>query len=183
MKEFLDVINARKSVRNYAADKVSAEDLKTIAEAGIYAPNAMNKQEWHFTVVSDADLLGKMSEACRKGMAACPVPMLQKRAEDPDFNAFFRAPAVIVVTASEEKFSAFNAGCAVENICLAAQALGYGTCVTASTEFMFAGDPDLNKTLLIPEGYHFVCAVTLGKEAPGPDDHVRDRNKDVISYL
>ena len=183
MSEVLTCINSRQSVRNYKDAPVKPEDLKAIAEAAIQAPNAMNKQGWHFSVVSNPALVQKMSDACRKGMAACPVPMLQERAADPQFHAFFHAPAVIVVTIAEDKFTMFDAGAAAENICLAAKALGYGTCVTASTEFMFAGDPGLKEELQIPVDYKFVCAIPLGVEADGPDDHVRTRNTDVISYL
>ena len=48
---------------------------------------------------------------------------------------------------------------------------------------MFAGDPGLKDELQIPADYKFACAITLGTEADGADDHVRTRNTDVISYL
>ena len=152
-------------------------------EAGIWAPNAMNKQGWHFSVVTDPATLKDMSESCRKGLAGCPVPMLQERAKDPNFNAFFGAPAVIVITIAEDKFTAFDAGCAAENICVAAKSLGYSTCITASTGFMFEGDPTIKGRLNVPEGYVFMCAIILGIETEGPDSHVRDRKNEVISYI
>lgn len=183
MNDVLAIIKERKSVRNYADTLVSHEDLKMIVESAVWAPNAMNKQGWHFSAVTDPSLIQKMSDACRKGMADCPVPFLQERAAAPDFHAFFRAPAVIVITAAEDKFTAFDAGAAAQTLCLAAKSLGYGTCITASTEFMFAGNPNLKKELQIPDDYHFICAVTLGTETDGEDDHVRDRNMEVISYL
>ncbi len=182
MNDVIKTIMERKSVRNYTSDPVKPEDLKAIAEAAIWAPNAMNKQGWHFTVVSDPAMIQKMSDACRVGFTNCPAPMLQERAKDPNFHAFFKAPAVIVVTIADDKFTAFDAGAAAENICLAAKDLGYGTCITACTEFMFMGDPDLKAALDIPADYKFMCAITLGVEAAGPDDHVRDRNEGVINY-
>jgi len=183
MNDVLNAIMERKSVRNYAQVPVAAEDLRQIVQAAIWAPNAMNKQGWHFTVVSDPALITKMSDGCRKGMAECPVPFLKERAASENFHAFFRAPAVIVMSIAEDKFSAFDAGAAAQTLCLAAQSLGYGTCITASTEFMFAGDPGLRDALQIPEDYRFICAITLGKETDGPDDHVRDRKEDVITWL
>ena len=183
MIDFISIINARKSVRNYTGAAIPQEDVKVIAESAILAPNAMNKQGWHFSVVTDAALLQKMSDACKKALADCPVPFLKEKAAAPDFNAFFHAPCVIVISIAEDKFTFFDAGAAAENICLAAKALGYGTCITASTEFMFAGDPGLKAELQIPEDYKFACAITVGTEAAGPDDHVRSRNKDVISYF
>ena len=183
MNDVLSLIHTRKSVRNYAETPISTNDLKAMTEAAIWAPNAMNKQGWHFSVVSDPAMIAKMSEACRKGMAESNVPFLQERAASPDFHAFFHAPAVIVMSIAEDKFTAFDAGAAAATLCLAAKDLGYGTCITASTEFMFAGDPSLKEQLQIPEDYRFICAVTIGIEKEGPDDHIRDRKTEVISYI
>lgn len=183
MNEVLKAIKERKSVRNYSSKTVPESDLKELAQAAIWAPNAMNAQQWHFSVVSDPKLLQKMSDACQKGMANAPVPFLQEKAKDPNFHAFFHAPAVIVITVKEGKFTLFDAGTAANTICLAAQSMGYATCITASTEFMFVGDEGLKKELGVPEGYRFACAITLGEEIEGPDDHVRDRNGEVITYL
>ena len=179
----LDVIKARTSVRCYQPDPVKEEDVKKIAEAAIWAPNAMNAQNWHFSVVTDASLIDEMSVAVKEGMKNAPVPFLQERGNDPEFHAFFHAPMAIVITRKEEKFTAFDCGMAAENICLAAKELGYDSCVTASTEFMFAGDPGLKAKLQIPEDYLFACAIPIGIKKDAPDDHVRDRKEDVISYI
>lgn len=182
MHDVLTAIRNRKSVRDYSSKAVPMSDLKKIVEAAIWAPNAMNAQQWHFSVVSDQELLQKMSDACREGMANAPVPFLQEKAKDPNFHAFFHAPAVIVITVKEGKFTQFDAGAAADTICLLAESMGYATCITASTEFMFSGDGGLKKELEIPEEYCFACAITLGEKTEGSDNHVRERRKEVISY-
>lgn len=182
MHDVLTAIQNRKSVRSYSSKAIPMADVRKIAETAIWAPNAMNAQQWHFSVVTDQDLLQKMSDACRKGMENAPVPFLQEMAKEPNFHAFFHAPVVIVITVMEGKFTQFDAGTAANTICLAAESMGYATCITASTEFMFAGDEGLKKELEVPEGYHFACAITLGEEMEGSDDHIRERKKDVISY-
>lgn len=183
MNNVLETIMERTSVRCFQPDPVKEEDVKTIAQAAIWAPNAMNAQGWHFSVVTDKALIDQMSVATKEGMKAAPVPFLQERGADPDFHAFFHAPMVIVISRKDEKFTFFDCGAAAENICLAAKALGYDSCITASTEFMFAGKPELRTTLKIPEGYLFACAIPVGIRKDAPDDHVRDRKEDVISYL
>ena len=183
MSDVLNVIKERKSVRNYSADPVKPEDLKKIMDLAVWAPNAMNAQQWHFSVVTDQAMIQKMSDACRKALANCPVPFLKEKAADDNFHAFFRAPAVIVISIADTKFTQFDAGAAAQTICLAAKSLGYSTCVTASTGFMFDGDPGLKGELGIPDDYNYVCAITLGVEAQGPDDHVRDRKSDVYTWL
>ena len=179
----LDAIMARTSVRCFEPAPVKEEDVKKIAEAAIWAPNAMNAQNWHFSVVTDKALIDEMSDATKAGMKAAPVPFLQERGSDPNFHAFFGAPMAIVITRKDEKFTFFDCGCAAQNICLAAKDLGYDSCITGSTEFMFAGEPELRNKLQIPEGYLFTCAIPIGIKKDAPDDHVRDRREDVISFL
>lgn len=183
MSNVLDLIKERTSVRCYQPDAVKAEDVKKIAEAAIWAPNAMNSQGWHFSIVTDGSLIDEMSKATKAGMKNAPVPFLQERGNDPEFHAFFHAPMVAVITRKDDKFTFFDCGAAAQNICLAAKELGYDSCITASTEFMFAGDPSLKEKLEIPEDYVFACAITIGLKKDAPDDHVRDRKEDVISYL
>lgn len=183
MSNVLDVIKARTSTRCFEETPVKEEDVKKIAEAAVWAPNAMNAQHWHFTVVTDAALIAEMNEAAKAGMKAAPVPFLQERGADPSFHAFFHAPMVIVISRADEKYTLFDCGAASQNICLAAKELGYDSCITGSTEFMFAGKPELREKLQIPADYLFACAIPIGIKKDAPDDHVRDRKEDVISYL
>ena len=97
MNEVIKTIYNRKSVRNFSQDAVATEDLKIIAEAGVWAPNSMNAQEWHFTVVSNPTLVEKMRNACKKGMIEHGPEFLQERAKNPAYDAFYHAPAVIVI--------------------------------------------------------------------------------------
>lgn len=182
MHDVLTAIQNRRSVREYSSKAIPMFDLKKLAEAAIWAPNAMNAQQWHFSVVTDQQMLQRMSDACRTGMANAPVPFLREKAKESNFHAFFHAPAVIVITVMEGKFTQFDAGAAANALCLAAESMGYATCITASTEFMFAGDEGLKQELEIPEGYCFACAITLGEEKKGVDTQPRERNKEVISY-
>ncbi len=51
-----------------------------------------------------------------------------------------------------------------ENISLAAESLGIGSCILTSSEILFAEDKSgkLKKELGIPEGYKHFCSVALG---------------------
>ena len=42
----IDAIMARRSIRQYKDTPVSRDLLQKLAECGVNAPNAMNKQEW-----------------------------------------------------------------------------------------------------------------------------------------
>jgi nitroreductase len=53
--ETWDAIRARRNVRSYRTDQVSAADLDRIAEAAWRAPSASNRQHWDFVIVTDPD--------------------------------------------------------------------------------------------------------------------------------
>ncbi len=178
-----EIIYERKSVRNFSGKKVKGEDLKALVKSGIWAPNGMNAQLWHFTVVSDEKLIARMAEACKKGMENCPVEFLRNKAKEPGFNGLLGAPAAIVISRKEGDYSAFDCGAAAENICLLAKEMGLDTCITAMTAFMFDSDPELKDALCIPEDYMFTCAILIGYATGGTDEHVRDRKEDVITYI
>ena len=50
MNETLQTIKARRSVRAYTEQQVSAEDLNLILEAATYAPSGMHLETWHFRI-------------------------------------------------------------------------------------------------------------------------------------
>ena len=64
MKSFLELAAARQSDRTYEPGRViEREALERILEAGRLAPSACNGQPWHFTVVTDPQLLVEVGKA------------------------------------------------------------------------------------------------------------------------
>lgn len=63
--ETWDAIRARRNVRSYKPEPVSAADLGRIAEAGWRAPSASNRQHWTFVIVTDRDQLQALSAVWR----------------------------------------------------------------------------------------------------------------------
>lgn len=53
----------RTSVRSYEDRPVEKEKIEKLLRAGMAAPTAVNKQPWHFIVVTDKDQLQKLAEA------------------------------------------------------------------------------------------------------------------------
>ena len=56
MNETLQTIKARRSVRAYTEQQVSAEDLNLILEAATYAPSGMHLETWHFTAIQNKEV-------------------------------------------------------------------------------------------------------------------------------
>jgi nitroreductase len=62
---FMEVVEARRSVRHYTPDKVSEEDLRVIMESARLAPSGENAQPWRFIIVKDTknkEFLSKVSK-------------------------------------------------------------------------------------------------------------------------
>ncbi|MCJ7605141.1 MAG: nitroreductase family protein [Dehalococcoidales bacterium] len=185
MNETLKVINHRRSIRSYKPEQLKDEDVKTIVEAGVYAPTAMNQQKWHFTVVQNKTMLDKMMDTVRGNIAKSEIPGLAERAGTPDFNVYYNAPTVIIVTISEEaRWADFDCGAAAENIALAAESLGIGSVMLGMGAFACEGEKGaaLMKELGIPAGYRHVISISLGYQTD-PNPPVPPRNMDVINYV
>ena len=130
MNAVMKVLLERRSVRSYDSEKkVSESDLMNVLKAAAYAPSAMNKQAWHFTVVTNREKLLALNAAVKKTMAESDVERIRSRSADGTYNFYYNAPALILVSCSDEAlFPREDAACALENIFIAATSLGLGTC-------------------------------------------------------
>ena len=58
--DVLEVILTRRSVRKYYKKPISEKIVKDILEAAMCAPSAGNEQPWHFVLIDDPEILGKI---------------------------------------------------------------------------------------------------------------------------
>lgn len=163
-------IMTRTSVRNYTSESVSKENIETMLRAGMAAPTAVNRQPWHFVVVTDREKLNALADANRgTGMAK-------------------KAPLAIVVCGNMEKalegtgrgFWIQDCSAATENILLAANALGLGAVWTG----LYPNEDrakTVRKLLKAPENIVPLCTIVIGhpQEPAKPKDKW---NPDNVSY-
>ena len=185
MNETLEVIMGRRSVRQYRPEQVTEEELQQILDAALHAPTARNQQKWHFTVVQDRGMLARMVGIIRQNVMDSGIDFFIERASDPDYNTFYGAPTAILISGDDgAPLVKIDCAAAAENIALAAESLGIGSCVMASPGFLFASGEgnELRGELGIPRGYSHVCTVALGymdgEKPPAPP-----RDRDVINYV
>ena len=115
MNEVLQNIRSRRSVRSFTEDVIPEEAVQQIVEAAIYAPSAMNRQSWHFTVVHNREKIQKLAAA---------IGQITGR-ENYDF---YKPDMLILVAADRSNQNGqLDTGCAMENIMLAAHSLGIGS--------------------------------------------------------
>lgn len=180
----LKVIRNRRSIRQYKPEQISDEEVQAIIEAAVYAPTAINLQDWHFSVVQNAALLAKMRKIIKENMLNSGNPGMAERAQTPGYTAFHNAPTVIFLSAKEDsRFAQIDCGIAAENIALAAESLNIGSCIMTSSANLFMNDTsgEISRELGIPAGYKQICAVTLGYKAEHPT--VAPRRDGTVNYI
>ena len=184
MNEILNCINSRRSIRKYKERQISEADLQAILEAGILAPTARNQQKWHFTVIQKRELIERMASITMENVMRYADEHLKGRASMPGASTFHHAPTVIMMTADEKTdYIELDCGAATENMALAAESLGLGSCFIASSRYLLKSPEGvaIMKELGIPEGYRHVCCLTLGYKDFTPEP--RQRNKNVVNYV
>ncbi|MEO8649246.1 MAG: nitroreductase family protein, partial [Acidobacteriota bacterium] len=65
-KEFFEMLNRRRTVRDYSDREVPIELIKQAIAAAGTAPSGANMQPWRFVVVKDTDVKKKIREAAEK---------------------------------------------------------------------------------------------------------------------
>ena len=177
----IEAIHSRRSIRHYKETPVEREKLEQVAQAGIAAPNAMNRQAWAVRIVDSKEWIDNCTTAFVASVKGTPMG---EHLLTPDFKNMFRnAPAVIFVAAEPSMFAGVDCGILGQNMMLAAYELGLGTCCLGSpVGFMSseAGAPFL-KSLNLPEGYALLFAVAIGYADEAPEAKPRDTSK--ISFV
>ena len=166
----LEAIAKRKSTRNYTPEQIPEEALAVILKAGFAAPVAMAKYDsLHITVVQNQQLLDKINQATEEVF----FRLLGERR-----NMDFGAKTLLFVSSKEVHRPGTdhaNAGIVMENMVLAATALGIDSVILGGAPAAVAGDPELMKALGIPEGFRPLLGCFLGygaEETPVKEHHI-----------
>ncbi len=171
--EVVETIMGRRSIRAYKDTPVEKEKLQVIAECGINAPSGMNQQPWEVRIVNDSTFIN--------GITAVFAEANPKAVEAPGFKNMFRnAPAVIFVAAPSDGSGNLDCGLLGENMMLAAQSLGLGTCCLGGPVRFLTSTPvaaPYIDRLEIPEDYQLLYAIAVGYPDESPDAKSRDASK------
>lgn len=178
MNETIDVILKRRSVRNYKPEMISETELNYIVKCGLYAPSAKNKQNWHFTVITNKEKIEEINRLAIEGMERLGIE------KEEGYHVFYHAPVVIVISSKIEGYSEVNAGCVVENMAIAAKSMGIGSCIIGQTRYMYhqAEKADINRVLKIPENYEHDVSICFGYP-DGEEEEAKPRKDNVVDYI
>ncbi|HEX7503269.1 MAG TPA: nitroreductase family protein [Acidobacteriota bacterium] len=167
MNEALKAIAGRRSIRQYREEQIKDGELKAILEAGLQAPSAHDDQSWHFSVIQNRELIDEISAGCKAEMRKAPVDWIAKLGEAEKYNIFYNAPTVIILAARKDAVAPLADVCAAQqNMVIAAESLGIGSCWMGFAKFYFA-DAQRYKKIGIPDGYEVFYGLTLGYKPQG----------------
>lgn len=163
MNEAIKNMLDRRSIRKYEDRPLEKEDLETILDCAIHAPTAMNRQARRFTVLTDAEQIQEFAAIMGKAMGR-------------DDYDLYHAPCLIIVSVPKDLANgAVDTGCAMENILLAAHAVGVGACWINQLKDLYDEEnvrEALNK-FDIPADHMAWAMATLGYPAEEPSPKER----------
>jgi len=161
MNPELKMIFERRSVRTYEDKEVPESTVIDLLEAGMAAPSACARDPWHIVVVKNRDLLLQISEGLPNGKMLAGAAFGLVICGDLDL-------------AHDHQVSYMLQDCsaAIENILLAATALGLGAC-WLGVHPREERTEHLRRLLGIPDGVIPVSVIAVGWPSETPAARTR----------
>jgi nitroreductase len=138
--EAFEAIQKRRSVRKFTGDIVPREHLEKIVDAGRLAATGSNRQPWDFIVVTDRDMIEKLTE----------VGMWMRQA----------GAIIAVVLDPYSRWWVEDGSAAIENMLIASTALGYGSCWVEGDALPL--EEQFKNLLFIPQGKRLLALIPIG---------------------
>jgi coenzyme F420-0:L-glutamate ligase / coenzyme F420-1:gamma-L-glutamate ligase len=193
-----DVLQARRTVREFSADPVDPDAVRRAIAAAVTAPAPHHSEPWRFALCETQrartrlldDMLAAWTEDLRgDGFTEEQIARRTRRGEP-----LRRAPLIIVPclaadaahpypdqrrSAAERAMFLVAIGAAVENLLVALAVEGLGSCWVSSTLFCPQVAAD---SLRLPEGWEPMGAIGVGRAAsPAPERQPRDPERFLIT--
>ena len=160
MKNFMDIVRGRRSIRRYLKQQIQEEHLETILEAVRWSPSWTNTQCWEIIIIKNETIKQMLQDTLPK--------------ENPAKKSIVEAPIVLAlcgkrgtsgyyknqVTTKFGDWFMYDLGIATQNICLTAHCLGLGTVIVGLFDHCRT-----KEILQVPEGYEVVVLIPMGYPA------------------
>ena len=176
---FFDVVTTQRAMRRLKPDPIPDALLGQIMDAAICAPSGGNRQGWRFLVIRDPATRARLGQLYREAWNEfVKVPYYREAAAAPRDSALGKmvasaahlaehlgeAPVLILACIGTDGVApTLTTGAsiypAIQNIMLAARALGIGSCITTIHRYR---DAQVRELLGIPEGFETAALIPLG---------------------
>jgi len=147
----IKAIKTRRSIRKYKDKKVPSKLVKELILAGMHAPSSFNSQPWIFITTTKKETKNAIAEhKSQKSQFIKDAPLLMACCYD-------------INKSKESAHNIENVAVAVENILIAANALGLGTCYIGAFASKY---PEIEKSIIkafkLPKHINVVALITIG---------------------
>ncbi len=177
--DLFDAMHTQRAVRRFAPDPVPSEAVSRVLDAATRAPSGGNSQPWSFIVLRDAEVRRQVGALYRDAWEAGGV---DRFTSDPDpakarvyrsakYLAERMGEAPVLILACIEsggRGPSFTTGAsiypAVQNLMLAARALGLGTVITTIHR---GREGEIKELLSIPDDVTTAALIPMGYPAEG----------------
>jgi len=189
MNSVIDAINGRRSVRAYESKPVPKDILNKIIEAANQAPytSMTRSQPWRFVVVQDPEFKKKLLTTAKpfwqnaisglKQQAPDIYEMamsLHNVLDEPKDVIYYSAPAIIFVIGPTG--DAVSCALACENMMIAAQSFGLGSCYVGFGAMVKDND-EIVQALELKENEAIYGPILLGYPIANPKQALKDALK------
>lgn len=181
MTETIKMIKKRASIRAFTDEALTNEQIQTLIDCALAAPSGANLQNWHFCVIKNKAVVEEIEKYLVDRIMAGDNEFVKKLIASRNNRIFFNG-AVVIFIATKNGESLVDAGIAAENIVLAAESMGLGTCILGGCRDAFnleRGDY-FKKLVGFPNDYEFAAAVTIGHPAVNATPHELQPDKVTI---
>ena len=171
-----DAIYSQRAIRHFSAHPVSDEVVETILNAAIRAPSGGNRQPWRFLVIRDAALkrqLGQWYLAAWQTAVAGMETITQPYRHGAELAQQMATVPVLILVCIDHGDAGAGPGPitrgasiypAIQNLLLAARALGLGTVLTTlHTQY----EREIKALLRIPDTVETAALIPVGYPAEG----------------
>ena len=183
MSETLKTIFERFSCRDFKDTPLSDEQIKTLAEAALASPSAVNLQPWRIIMITDKKLIEDMDSDAMETLKNAEDKSTYQRFMDRGGKMFYNAPCMVMVASDGSDSAAMDCGILSQNVSLAAHALGLGSVICGMARIPLEGarSEEFLKRMNFPSGWKFGIAVLVGEVKTGKEPHELDMSK--VSYV
>jgi nitroreductase len=183
MNETLKTIAERYSCRDFSDAPLTDVQVKTIVDAALAAPSAMNRQPWRVIVVTDKTFIEELDAEGMSILASQEDKSSYERMKSRGGSLFYNAPCAIYLAADDSRFASVDCGILSQNITLAAHSIGLGSVICGMANIPLDGPhgEELKKRLQFPDGYKFIIAVLVGTANSGKEPHELETDK--VTYI
>lgn len=185
--DFLEALLTRRSSKPALLEEPgpSAAELEKILTVAARVPDHRKLTPWRF-IVFQSDARARFGEVLAAAIQAEEVEPVSEFRRQTERERLLRAPVVVAVVASPrsdgrtpEWEQSLSVGAACQNLCLAANALGYGT--SWLTEWYSYSD-EVNRALGLSSAESIAGFIYMGTATEPQADRDRPALADIVTY-